>query len=104
MSEYTYNEKEIRLRIAKKLNPRLDNSDTPETNKAAYEATTRTVGKWIVPIAKAQKIERERDLAKDHLTALLAFVLEDFQPGLTSRGYRKAVENACFLLGISLEN
>lgn len=28
-------------------------------DKAAYEATTRTVGKWIVPLAKAQHIERE---------------------------------------------
>jgi hypothetical protein len=34
-------------------------SDTPRMDKAAYEATTRTVGKWIVPLAKAQHIERE---------------------------------------------
>ena len=86
------------------MSPDCEGCGTPETDNSAYEATTRTVGKWIVPIAKAQKIERERDLAKDHLAALLAFVLEDFQPGLTSRGYREAVENACFLLGISLEN
>ena len=30
---------------------------------AAYEATTRTVGKWIVPVKKAQKIECERNSA-----------------------------------------
>lgn len=28
-------------------------------DKAAYHATARTVGKWIVPLAKAQHIERE---------------------------------------------
>ena len=28
-------------------------------DNAAYEATTRTVGKWIVPLAKAQHIEKE---------------------------------------------
>ncbi len=33
---------------------------TPETDASAYEATTRTVGKWIVPISKARKIERDR--------------------------------------------
>lgn len=36
-------------------------SSTPETDAAAYEATTRTVGKWIVPLTKARKMERERD-------------------------------------------
>jgi len=34
---------------------------TPEMDAAAYEATTRTVGKWIVPIAKARKMEADRD-------------------------------------------
>ena len=29
---------------------------------AAYEATTRTVGKWVVPLAKARKVERDRDV------------------------------------------
>ena len=45
-------------------------SSTPETDAAAYEATTRTVGKWIVPIEKARKMERERD----ELRALARFV------------------------------
>jgi hypothetical protein len=36
-------------------------SSTPEMDSAAYEATTRTVGKRIVPLAKARKMERERD-------------------------------------------
>ena len=44
------------------------NNETPLTDKAAYEATNRTVGKWIVPLAKAQYIEKklhqlERELA-----------------------------------------
>ena len=38
-------------------------SETPEVDKAAYEATTRTVGKWIVPLAKAQSLERQRNFA-----------------------------------------
>jgi len=33
-------------------------------DKAAYEATTRTVGKMIVPLAKARKMERERNQAR----------------------------------------
>jgi hypothetical protein len=44
--------------MAKKLKSRSPSS-TPEMDAAAYEATTRTVGKWIVPLAKAQHIERE---------------------------------------------
>jgi len=41
--------------------PTCSASDTPETDRASYEATPRTVGKWIVPLAKAKKLERERD-------------------------------------------
>ena len=37
---------------------------TPETDAAAYEATPRTVGKWIIPLSKARKMERKRDQYK----------------------------------------
>ena len=45
------------------------NTETPLTDKAVYEATNRTVGKWIVPLAKSQYIEKklhqlERELAE----------------------------------------
>lgn len=43
----------------------MNETPTPEADAAAYEATTRTVGKWIVPLAKARKLERERDEASD---------------------------------------
>lgn len=36
-------------------------------DKAAYEATTRTVGKWIVPLGKAQYIERELNSVRAEL-------------------------------------
>ena len=36
---------------------------TPEMDSAAYEATTRTVGKWIVPLANARELERQRNIA-----------------------------------------
>jgi hypothetical protein len=39
-------------------------TSTPEMDAAAYEATTRTVGKWIVPLAKARQLERELDKAR----------------------------------------
>ena len=39
----------------------MNATPTPETDAAAYEATTRTVGKWIVPLAKARNMERKRD-------------------------------------------
>jgi hypothetical protein len=32
-------------------------------DSAAYEATTRTVGKWIVPLANARELERQRNIA-----------------------------------------
>lgn len=50
----------------------------------------------------ARSLERDRDNAKDRLAALLAFVLEDFQPGMTTRGFREAVENASALLGLEI--
>lgn len=39
-------------------------------DKAAYEATAKTVGKWIVPLAKAQHIERELVKATEKATNL----------------------------------
>ena len=39
----------------------MNDQPTPETDAAAYEATPRTVGKWIVPLAKARKMERKCD-------------------------------------------
>ena len=52
---------------------------TPETDKAAYEATTRTVGKWIVPLAKARGIElsgREKELRLSALGEAVAWAIE----------------------------
>lgn len=40
-------------------------------DKAAYEATTRTVGKWIVPLAKAQHVERLYETECKDYAALL---------------------------------
>ena len=51
-------------------------SDTPETDKAAYEATTRTVGKCIVPLAKAQQLECERNEAIAQRDALKNALIE----------------------------
>ena len=39
----------------------MNDQPTPEADAAAYEATPRTVGKWIVPLAKARKMERKCD-------------------------------------------
>jgi hypothetical protein len=47
--------------IKKKLKISCPSDATPEMDAAAYEATTRTVGKRIVPLAKARKMERDRD-------------------------------------------
>lgn len=52
----------------------------------------------------AAEMERVRDAYKSTLAALIPYVLEDFQPGFCTRGYREAVENACHLLGIDPEN
>lgn len=46
---------------------------------AAYEATTRTVGKWIVPIAKARKMEADRDHWRNEHDR----ILREFQHRLT---------------------
>lgn len=43
-------------------------TQTPEADKAAYEATARTIGKYIVPLDKARKMERERDEARAEAT------------------------------------
>lgn len=48
-------------------------SSTPEMDAAAYEATTRTVGKWIVPLAKAREMERQRNEARTALRDVMAF-------------------------------
>lgn len=45
--------------------PSCSPPSTPETDNAAYEATTRTVGKWIVPLTKARKIEIERNAMRE---------------------------------------
>lgn len=41
-------------------------SPTPFMDAAAYEATPRTVGKWIVPLAKAREMERKCNDAREH--------------------------------------
>ena len=45
--------------------------NTPETDKAAHEARTQTIGKWIVPIAKARKLETERNEARKQRDELM---------------------------------
>lgn len=42
-------------------------SATPEMDDSAYEATPRTVGKWIVPLAKARRMETERNQSRREL-------------------------------------
>ena len=40
-------------------------TDTPRSAKCAYQARQQTIGKWIVPYAKAQELEIELNAAKE---------------------------------------
>ena len=82
----------------------MSDAPTPRTDEEYYKSCGSGHYGPTVPIDFARQLEQECDEARDRLAALLAFVLEDFQLGMTTRGYREAVENACALLGVSFEN
>jgi len=60
-------------------------TSTPEMDAAAYEATTRTVGKWIVPLAKAREMERQRNIAIAELRRIQNTYEHKYAPTMRDR-------------------